>query len=133
MVDCIVMGANTYKTVCSFDIEWPYTKPVFVISNSIKQIPEELEGKVQLLNGSIENIKKNIHSQGYKNLYIDGGINIQNFLKEDLIDEIIITVIPLLLGEGIPLFSQMEHKLNFECISSSIDKGIVQNHFKRVE
>lgn len=130
-IDAIVMGKNTFNIVCSFDGEWPYPKPVFVVSNSLKQIPKKYKDKAQLVKGSVEDILKDIHSQGYKNLYIDGGINIQNFLQKDLIDEIIITVIPVLLGGGKPLFSKMSHRLNFECISSKVDKGIVQSHFKR--
>jgi len=106
-IDAIVMGKNTFNIVCSFDVEWPYLKPVFVVSNSIKEVPEKYKGKIQLLNGSVEDILKEVHSKGYKNLYIDGGVNIQNFLKEDLIDEIIITTIPVLLGGGKPLFSKL--------------------------
>jgi len=131
-IDAIVMGKNTFNIVCSFDVEWPYLKPVFVVSNSIKEVPEKYKGKIQLLNGSVEDILKEVHSKGYKNLYIDGGVNIQNFLKEDLIDEIIITTIPVLLGGGKPLFSKLSNRLDFKCISSSVDKGIVQSHFKRV-
>ena len=79
------------------------------------------------------NILDLIHQNGHKNLYIDGGRTIQGFLKEDLIDEIIITTIPTLLGGGSPLFSNLNQPLNFECIESKIylDK-IVQNHFKRM-
>ena len=132
-IDAIVMGKNTFNIVCSFDVEWPYLKPVFVVSNSIKEVPEKYKGKIQLLNGSVEDILKEVHSKGYKNLYIDGGVNIQNFLKQDLIDEIIITTIPILLGDGKPLFSKLSNRLNFECISSSVDKGIVQSHFKRIK
>jgi dihydrofolate reductase len=132
-IDAIVMGKNTFNIICSFCGDWPYPKPVFVISNSLKEVPEKYKGKIQLLNGSVGNILKEVHSQGYENLYIDGGVNIQNFLKEDLIDEIIITTIPILLGEGKPLFSTLPNRLNFNCVSSKADKGIVQNHFKRVK
>ena len=130
-IDAIVMGANTFNFVSSFDGEWFYTKPVFVVSNSITELPEKYEGKVYLINGSTQEIMKTIHAQGYKNLYIDGGKNIQNFLQEDLIDEMIITTIPILLGEGIPLFSKLSNRLDFECISSNVEKGILQSHYKR--
>jgi len=130
-IDAIVMGKNTFNIVYSFGGDWPYPKPVFVVSNSLKEVPEKYEGKIQLLNGSVEGILKEVHSQGYKNLYIDGGVNIQNFLKEDLIDEIIITTIPVLLGDGKPLFSKLSNRLDFKCISAKVDNGIVQNHFVR--
>jgi len=132
-MDTIIMGKNTFNIVCSFGGDWPYPKPVFVLSNSLKEVPEKYKGKIQLLNGSVEDILKEVHSQGYENLYIDGGVNIQNFLKEDLIDEIIITTIPVLLGDGKPLFSKLQKRLNFNCVSSKVDKGIVQNHFKRAQ
>merc|ERR1711991_1296763 len=127
------MGKNTFNIVCSFGIEWPYEKPVFMLSNSIKEIPKGLEGKVELLSGAVEDVLELVHSRGYKNLYIDGGVNIQNFLEKDLIDEMIITVIPKLIGGGKPLFSNLAHRLDFECISSSVDRGVVQNHFRRVK
>lgn len=130
-IDAIVMGKNTFNMVCSFDMDWPYSKPVFVASNSLTKIPSKLEGKVQLIKGSVEEILNTVHSQGYKNLYIDGGINIQNFLNEDKIDEIIIAVMPILLGGGVPLFSGLSKRLNFKCISSKVDKGIVQNQYIR--
>ncbi len=131
-IDAIVMGTNTFNMVCSFGGEWPYTKPVFIISNSLTKIAKKYKSKAFLIKGSIEEIMKSIHSQGYKNLYIDGGKNIQNFLKEDQIDEIIITMIPTLLGGGIPLFSRLSDRLDFECISSSVEKGIAQSHYRRV-
>lgn len=132
-VDAIVMGANTFKFVSSFEGDWFYTKPVFVVSNSITILDEKYNNKVFLVKGSTKEILEKIHSKGHKNLYIDGGKNIQNFLEEDLIDEMIITIIPILLGEGIPLFGQLTKRLNFECISSSVEKGIAQSHYKRVK
>jgi dihydrofolate reductase len=65
-------------------------------------------------------------------LYIDGGRTIQRFLKEDLIDEITITIIPCLLGGGIQLFSDLPKRLEFECVTTKIYlEKVVQNHFVR--
>lgn len=131
-VDALLMGRNTFETVCGFDMEWPYQKPVFVLSNSLEKIPEKFSGKAQLIKGALEEVLQEIHNQGYQKLYIDGGTTIQNFLKEDLIDEMIITTIPILLGGGIPLFSALPKRLNFKCINSKIYLGsVVQNHFVR--
>ena len=130
-VDALVMGKNTFEMVRSFGIPWPYTKPVFVVSNSMSKVPEGYEDKIKLVRGKPKEILEQVHSDGFKNLYIDGGKTVQNFLKEDLIDELIITTIPVLLGEGKSLFSTLENKLDFECISASVDKGIVQTHYKR--
>lgn len=132
-IDAIVMGRKTFETVCSFDMEWPYHKPVFVLSNSLANIPEKYREKAELVQGTLKEILEEIHEKKYYNLYIDGGKTIQSFLKEDLIDEMTITIIPFVLGEGIPLFGYLSEKLEFECIDSKIYLGkIVQNHFVRV-
>jgi dihydrofolate reductase len=131
-IDALIMGRKTFDTVCSFDIDWPYQKPVFVLSNTLTKIPEKLNGKAFLVKGPLKEVLKRINSKGYDRLYIDGGTTIQNFLKEDLIDEMIITVIPVLLGGGSPLFSTLPNILEFECTETNIYLGkVVQNHFKR--
>lgn len=126
------MGRNTFEVVAGFDGEWFYTKPVFVWSNSLKEIPEKFKDKAFLVKGSITEVLSEIHSRGYTRLYIDGGKTIQSSLKEDLIDEMIITTIPVLLGSGIPMFAELPKQLIFECIKSTrfLDK-VVQNHFVR--
>ena len=131
-IDAVVMGRTTFEKVCSFNCPWPYSKPVFVLSNFLKTIPKEYEDKVELINGPLSNILKTIHQKGYLSLYIDGGTTINNFLKEDLIDEIIITIIPILLGEGIPLFRQLPKALDFEHVKTEVFlNAIVQNHYRR--
>ncbi|MCJ2376964.1 dihydrofolate reductase family protein [Vibrio sp. ZSDZ34] len=131
-IDALVMGRNTLDMVLSFDIEWPYSKPVFVLSNSMSEVPTGYEGKVFLLNGPLDEVLAHIHKKGFNKLYIDGGVTIQNFLKEDLIDEMIITTIPVLLGGGASLFGELEAPLDFKCVKSTrfLDT-IVQNHFIR--
>jgi len=113
-VDAMVMGRKTFETVLGFGIEWPYKIPVFVLSNSLKEIPTSLEGKIHLLNGTPQAIVNNIREQGFKNLYIDGGTTIQRFLIADLIDELRITTLPLLLGGGFPLFGDLIKPLSFD-------------------
>lgn len=131
-IDALLMGRNTFEVVAGFEGEWFYKKPVFVWSNSLTEIPEKLRDKAFLIKGSIPEVLSEIHGKGFHNLYIDGGKTIQSFLKEDLIDEMIITTIPVLLGSGIPLFGELSKQLIFECIRSTrfLDK-VVQNHFVR--
>lgn len=131
-VDAIVMGRATFETVCGFDVDWPYKKPVFVLSNRLSVIPQGYKDKVELVNGSLKDIIKKINNKGYNSLYIDGGKTIQSFLKEDLIDEITITTIPYLLGGGVPLFAEFPERIDFEYIDSHLYLGkIVQNKFAR--
>jgi len=106
-IDALVMGRNTLDLVLNFDIEWPYSKPVFVLSNTMTSVPEGYQDKIFLVRGELSTVVADIHQQGFNNLYIDGGITIQNFLKQDLIDEMIITTIPILLGGGIRLFGEL--------------------------
>lgn len=131
-IDAFVMGRITFETVCGFDIEWHYQKPVFVLSNSLQEIPENLKEKVFLVKGTLPEVLEQIHRKGFHKLYIDGGKTIQSFLREDLIDEMIITTIPILLGSGFSLFGELTKQLNFECVSSKIFLNqIVQCHFRR--
>jgi len=131
-IDALVMGRKTFDTVCNFDCDWPYSKPVFVLSNSMKSIPEGYEEKAELISGSLPEVIDAIQQKGHEHLYIDGGVTIQNFLKEDLIDELIITVIPILLGGGSALFGELPKQMAFEHVKTeAFLNAIVQNHYRR--
>jgi dihydrofolate reductase len=131
-VDAIVMGKNTFETVCGFDIEWPYKIPVFVLSNSLKSIDNELTDKVEIISGDLKAVIKSIHTKGHKQLYIDGGATIQGFLAEDLIDEMIITTIPIVLGGGPALFNETPSPIKFNLVNAKVFlKTVVQNHYIR--
>lgn len=133
-VDALVMGRTTFETVCGFDMDWPYVKPIFVLSNTLSEVPEKAKGKAHIVNGSLSGILEKIHQQGYQNLYIDGGKTIQGFLKEDLINEMVITIIPTLLGGGTRLFDELPNPLNFECVETKHFLGkVAQNHFRRLK
>ena len=131
-IDALLMGRGTFETVCSFDIDWPYTKPVFVLSNSLEKIPDEYSNFAELVQGSISDILKDLGSRGYSRFYVDGGKTIQSFLREDLIDELIITTIPILLGGGTSLFSEIPNQLDFDLKETKVLLGhIVQSHYIR--
>lgn len=131
-IDALVMGRTTFETVCGFNVDWPYNKPVFVLSRTLNEIPESHKGKAFLAQGTLTEVLKQIYQEGHYKLYIDGGTTIQGFLKENLIDEILITIIPILLGGGSPLFSELPKELEFELIGSkTFLNQITQNHYKR--
>ncbi|MEL7145129.1 MAG: dihydrofolate reductase family protein [Bacteroidota bacterium] len=132
--DALVMGRSTFETVCSFDIDWPYQKPVFVLSNSLASVPTEYEGKAMLVSGPLNKVLESVHEQGYRSLYIDGGKTIQSFLRADLIDELVITTIPILLGGGTSLFGTMDQQLQFQCVETRryLD-AVVQSRFVRAK
>lgn len=132
-VDAIIMGRTTFETVVGFDVEWPYTKPVFVLSNTLTELPkDQSDNNIFLIKGELTSVLNTIRRKGYNQLYIDGGKTIQNFLREDLIDELIITLIPKILGGGFRLFGEVSKILNFECQKTEhFSNNIVQNTFIR--
>ncbi len=111
-IDALLMGRKTFDKVLTFG-SWPYSKPVFVLSRSNIKVPKELVGKVEFVNGEPIAVVDQLKEMGHQNLYIDGGVTIQNFLEADLIDEMIITRVPVLLGDGIPLFGKLSQRLKF--------------------
>lgn len=131
-IDALVMGRKTFETVVGFDMDWPYNKPVFVLSNTLKEIPAIYKEKAFLLKGTLTEILGQIHQKGFYRLYIDGGTTIRNFLKEDLIDEMVLTTIPILLGGGSSLFWELPNELKFELIGTKVYLNqITQNHYIR--
>ncbi len=130
-VDAIVMGRNTFEKVVTFD-PWPYTKPVFVLSNTLKQLPKAVENKAEKVSGKLRKLIQQLSSKGYSNLYIDGGSVIRSFLAEDLIDQMTITTVPILLGSGIPLFTQLSDTLMFEHQTTEVlSSALVKTHYVR--
>lgn len=131
-IDALVMGRTTFETVIGFDVPWPYNKPVFVLSNKLNEIPESHKEKAFLVKGTLTEILDQIHKKGFHKLYIDGGTTIRSFLKEDLIDEMVLTTIPVLLGGGSSLFTELPSVLKFELIETKTYlNNITQNHYKR--
>ena len=133
-VDALVMGKNTFEKVLSFGGDWPYTKKVFVLSRSLKEIDSRLGGKVELLALELLDALKLVAERGYRNLYIDGGKVIQSFLEKDLIDEMTITRIPILLGQGIPLFVPQPFEKKFVHEKTEVfENGLVKSKYNRVK
>lgn len=131
-VDALLMGRKTFETVIGFGVEWPYKVPVYVWTSDIADVPPELEGKVMLVSGTVEQVVDYIHDRGHLSLYIDGGQVIQSLLEKDLIEEMIITIAPVLLGAGRKLFGDLSRQLSFRCVSSKVyPNGLVQSRFVR--
>ena len=126
----VIMGRKTFEKVMSFGIEWPYPKPVFVWSQSLQQLPENLPKNVSLISGSPLSIHQKMIDLGFHSLYIDGGQTIQSFLQANLIDELTITTVPVLLGDGIPLFGKLDNMKRFKCCQTRLfNNGYVMNQF----
>ena len=129
-VDAILMGRNTFEKVLTFG-EWPYNDiEVIVLTNRELSLPGHITAEIRTESGSPEDITERLAGEGYKHLYIDGGLTIQRFLEAGLIDEMTITGIPVLLGEGIPLFGQAGKERDLELIEVfTSESGVLQKRY----
>jgi len=131
-VDALFMGRKTLEAVLGFDCPWPYSKPVFVLSSTLTEVPEQLEGKVEIVSGDIEAVVADLNARGFERLYVDGGTLIQGLLEKDMIDEMIITRVPVLLGGGVPLFGAHAEHFEFEHVETKVHlDALVSSHYRR--
>ena len=132
-VDVLVMGRHTYEQVRSFG-QWPYgDKRVVVLSSQAIDIPRDIAKTVEVKSGTPLEVVNYLAEQGATHLYIDGGQTIQGFLKAGLIQQIIITTIPILIGGGIPLFGPLLKDIKLKHIETrSYESGFVQSKYEVV-
>jgi dihydrofolate reductase len=130
-IDGLVMGRHTFEQVVTF-AEWPYgSLPVVVLSHIPVTIPPLLAGTVRSSQESPEGLVARLGREGFRHLYVDGGHTIQSFLRAGLLDEITITVIPVLLGAGRPLFSSLPHDVKLTTMQSrAYEFGFVQTTYR---
>jgi len=133
-VDALVMGRNTFEKVLSFG-EWPYEKlPVIVLSHSQITVPDAIASTVTASQESPVELVSRLSAQGIRHIYVDGGKTIQSFLSAGLIDEITISVIPILLGAGRPLFGPLSQDVHLTLMQSkAYEFGIVQHRYQVVK
>lgn len=132
-IDCIVMGRKCMEMISSFNLtpdQWPYgNTKIYALSNSMKQAPENVRDKVEMYSGDIQELVDKLENDGYKHAYIDGGMTITSFLNKKLINKIIITKAPIILGRGIPLFGKLDKSI----ILANSKATILPNNFIQVE
>jgi dihydrofolate reductase len=131
-IDAIVMGRRTFEKVLTFE-KWYYGhKRVVVLSHQ----PLDLSGAqargsvVELMAGSPPDIVSELAASGASRLYVDGGITIQQFLRAGFIHRLIISRLPVLIGEGIPLFGSLPHDIRLSHITTrTYPGGMVQSEY----
>jgi len=131
-IDGLVFGRGTYETVLGFD-EWPYAKPVVVLSRSLSQsdVPPSLTGKVEISALEPVELMKRLEKAGWSRVYVDGGQVVQSFIRLGLVEDIILTTIPILIGDGIRLFGKLETDIDLELLGSkTLNSGLVQSHYR---
>jgi len=135
-IDVLVMGRGSYEKLLEFrevlGIAWPYgTKPVIVLSKSLKEVPEDLRDRVKIERAAPQELVEKLSQAGYQHMYLDGGKVIQSFLRAGLVDEMTLTIIPVLIGEGIPLFGTVDEDIKLRLLESrSWDNGFVQSRYQ---
>jgi dihydrofolate reductase len=128
-IDAIVLGRRTFDVVLAFG-GWHFTKPVFVLSTTLKTLNLPPHAVCELISGEPANVAADLEQRGFKHLYIDGGIAIQNFLRAGLITRMTITRIPILLGSGIPLFGSLPSDVRLRHINTrTYTTGMVQSTY----
>lgn len=132
-VDGLVMGAGSYRTAAGFD-PWPYDKPVVVLSRSIRaaEIPAALAGRVRVSAAAPREVLRELGAAGWRRVYLDGGKVISSFLREGLVQRLTITRVPVLLGAGIPLFSETGPQRFEHVATRSWPHGFVQSVYQVV-
>lgn len=131
-MDGIIMGRGTYEKVLTFDA-WYYEKPVLVLSQSLDptSVPDHLKDKVEILAATPEAAMDIAASRGWQRVYADGGKLIQSFLRAGFVDDMIISTIPILIGEGAPLFGPLAGDIALEHLgTTSFPSGLVQSHYR---
>lgn len=129
-VDALVIGRNTFETVLAFPT-WPYDdKRVVVLSSRPLDLSVVRGGVVEQMAGPPVEIISKLAARGMHHLYVDGGITIQRFLREGLIQRLIITRVPVLIGDGIPLFSILPRDIRLRHIATQhYPSGLVKTEY----
>jgi dihydrofolate reductase len=130
-VDAIVIGRKTFETVLTFGA-WPYgDKRVVVLSHHPVDLSAVRGGTVEQMSGPPVAIAAKLAASGAHHVYVDGGITIQGFLRAGLIDRLVITRVPVLIGDGIPLFGSLAHDIRLRhVVTRSYPSGLVQTEYE---
>jgi dihydrofolate reductase len=129
-VDAMLIGRKTYEVVLGFG-SWPYgKKPVFVLSAK-RLAPAPKGAVVEHLSGEPADIWAQLEARGFRHLYVDGGETIQRFLRAGLIQRLVVTRVPVLIGEGIPLFGPTGRDIALRHVATrQVSGGLVQSEYE---
>jgi dihydrofolate reductase len=132
-VDTLVIGRKTFETVLAF-ATWPYgNKRVVVLSSHPVDLSAVRGGVVEHMGGPPADIVAKLAASGAQHLYIDGGITIQRFLRAGLIQRLIITRVPVLIGEGIPLFGALPRDIQLQHVATQqYASGLIKSEYRVV-
>lgn len=129
-VDALVMGRGTFDVVQGFGGDWPYPKPVYVWTSHPDDIAPREGADVRPLSGSLDEVLRRLRADGVEQVYVDGGDTIRQWLAAGLVDRMTISTVPVLIGEGIPLFGGTGPDIKLELAScETFPGGMVQRTY----
>ena len=130
-IDTLVIGRGTFEIVMGFP-EWPYgERRVVVLSSRPLDLSRTPQNKVEQMSGEPAEIVAKLAARGAQHLYVDGGITIQRFLRAGLIQHLTVTRVPVLIGDGIPLFGALPHDVRLKHITTkSYPSGLVKTEYE---
>jgi dihydrofolate reductase len=130
-IDVLVIGRNTFEIVAAFD-EWPYgDKRVVVLSNRPLDFSDVKGATLEQMAGRPAEIARCLAESGARHLYVDGGITIQQFLSAGLVDRLVVTRVPVLIGEGIPLFGPLLEDIRLNHVETrAYQSGLVKTEYQ---
>ena len=129
-VDAIVIGRKTFETVLAME-DWPYGGKRVVVLSSRPVDLSGARGVVEQMAGAPAEIVSQLAASGAHHLYVDGGITIQGFLRAGLIQRLIITRVPVLIGDGVPLFGTLPSDIRLRHMATRhYTSGLVQSEYQ---
>jgi len=132
-VDALVIGRKTFETVLAL-AEWPYgEKLVVVLSGGRLDLSRVRGGKVRQMAGDAAAIARELESRGVRHVYVDGGVTIQRFLRAGLVERLVVTRVPVLIGQGIPLFGPLDRDIKLRHVrTETYGSGLVKSEYEVV-
>ena len=129
-VDTVLIGRNTFEVILKLP-EWPYSdRRVVVLSHRTLDF-SGITGRVEQMTGDPAQIVRELTASGAKHVYVDGGITVQQFLRASQIHHITITRVPVLIGEGIPLFGSVPQDIRLRHIGTrQYRTGLVTSEYE---
>jgi dihydrofolate reductase len=129
-VDALVIGRKTFETVLAFP-QWPYGDKRVVVLSSQPLDLSKVPATVEQMQGSPREIIAQLEARGIRHVYVDGGVTVQRFLREGLIQRLIITRVPVLIGQGIPLFGPLPEDIQLEHVATQhYASGLVKTEYR---
>lgn len=131
-VDALVMGRNTFDLVIASGFDWPYgDTPVIVVTSRPVDVPQQLRDVVETSDLAPPELCAELSHRGLDHVYVDGGLTVQAWLRAGLVDDLIVTRVPVLIGAGISLFGDLAADIALRHVDTTVyENGCVQTHWR---